>query len=139
VLDDHPVDDPPDVDERPRSSSACGGHVREQRHRRGSVGAVQGEVLGHGVAVADEVVLFEGDRTQVVVDGAQDLRETPAALRPGRVVDHVVGDQVVEHEIPARLLATEQFLDHLACAPTTHGDSIPPVDESRARPRSVLA
>ena len=103
------------------------------------MGAVHGEVLGHGVAVADEVVLFEGDRTQVVVDRAQDLRETAAALRPGRVVDHVVGDQVVEHELTARLLATEQFLDHFTCTPPTHGDSIPPADESRARPRSVLA
>jgi len=100
------------------------------------VGAVHGEVLGHGVAVADEVVLFEGDRAQVVVDGAQDLRETVATLRPGRVVDHVLGDQVVEHELPARLLATEQLLDHLPCV---HRGSIPPIDDSRARPRSVLA
>ena len=43
------------------------------------MGAVQGEVLGHGVAVADEVVLLNGERLAIVVDGAQDALET---LRP---------------------------------------------------------
>ena len=87
--------------------------------------AVHGEVLGHDVTVADEVVLFEGDGSQVVIDDAQDSREAAATLRPGRVVDHVRGDEVVEDEILARLLATEQLLDDLSCAPSTHVGSLP--------------
>jgi dihydrofolate reductase len=96
------------------------------------MGAVQSEVLGHDVAVADEVVLFDGDRSQVVVDDAQDPRETAATLQAGRVIDHVVGDEVVEDNTLARLLATEQLLDHLPCAPSTHVDSIPPTAMSLA-------
>jgi len=48
--------------------------------------AVQSEVLGHDVTVADEAVLFDGDRSQVVIDDAQDLGETaatPAGRRRG--------------------------------------------------------
>jgi dihydrofolate reductase len=93
---------------------------------------VQSEVLGHDVTVADEVVLFDRDRSQVVVDGAQDSRETAATLQAGRVIDHVLGDEVVEDEILARLLATEQLLDHIPCAPSTHVDSIPPTAMSLA-------
>ena len=96
------------------------------------MGPVQSEVLGHEVTVADEVVLFDGDRSQVVVDGAQDSRETAATLQAGRVIDHVLGDEVVEDEILARLLATEQLLDHIPCAPSTHVDSIPPTAMSLA-------
>ncbi len=90
------------------------------------MGPVQSDVLGHDVTVADEVMLFDCDRSQVVVDVAQDSRETAATLRARRVIDHVLGDEVVEDEILARLLATEQLLDHLSCAPSTHADSIPP-------------
>src|SRR3954452_14652242 len=50
--------------------------------------AVQREVLRHEVAVPDEVVLFEGDRSEVAVDGAQDRGQPAAPLRTGRVVDH---------------------------------------------------
>jgi len=71
------------------------------------MGAVQSEVLGHYVTVADEVVLFDGDRSQVVVDDVQDSRETAATLQAGRVVDHVLGDEVIEDKTLARLLATE--------------------------------
>ena len=74
---------------------------------------VHGEVLGHEVTVADEVVLFDGDRSQVVVDGAQDLRETAATLRARRVVHHVLGHKVVEDRSRARLLATQQLLHQL--------------------------
>lgn len=52
------------------------------------MGAVQCEVLGHDVTIADEVMLFDCDRSQVVVDDAQDSRETGATLRARRVVDH---------------------------------------------------
>ena len=44
------------------------GGVGEQRHRGRPVGAVQREVLGDEVAVADEVVLLDGDRSEIVVD-----------------------------------------------------------------------
>ncbi len=71
------------------------------------MGAVQSEVLGHDVTVADEVVLFDCERSQVVVDDAQDSRETAATLHTGCVVDHVLGDEVIEDKTLARLLATE--------------------------------
>ena len=100
------------------------------------MGAVQSEVLGHDVTVADEVVLFDGDRSQVVVDDAQDSRETAATLQADRVVDHVLGDEVVEDKTVARLLATEQLLDHLPCAPSTHVESIPPSSGYAAAPAS---
>lgn len=74
-----PVGDAPDVDERPRQGTPRRGRIGEQRHRRLSMGAVQSEVLRHDIAVTDEVVLFEGDRPEIVVDGAQD-RASP--LRP---------------------------------------------------------
>ena len=105
------------------------------------MGAVQGEVLGHDVTVADEVVLFDGDRSEVVVDHAQDLREPAATLRAGRVVDHVLGDEVVEDEGVARLLATEQLLDHRTRAPSTHVDSIalPPCAAAPTSPHGASA
>jgi len=105
------------------------------------MGAVQCEVLGDDVTIADEVMLFDCDRSQVVVDDAQDSRETGATLRARRVVDHVLGDEVVEDEILTRLLATEQLLDHLACAPSTHADSIPPPSgpTTSASPRRRVA
>jgi len=83
-------------------------------------------MLSHDVTVADEVVLFDGDRAQVVVDGAQYLREATAALGTGRVVDHVLGHEVVEDRTPTRALAPEQFLDYLTCAPPAHLDSMSP-------------
>src|SRR3712207_9253562 len=73
--------------------------------------AVQSEVLRHEVAVTDEMVLFEGDRPEVVVDGAQDPGQPAAALRTGRVVDHVDGDELVEEGVVACLLASEHLLD----------------------------
>lgn len=45
-------------------------------------------------------------------------------LQAGRVVDNVLGHEVVEDKSLARLLATEQLLDHLPCAPSTHVESI---------------
>jgi hypothetical protein len=41
------------------------------------MGGVQGRVWGYQVALADEVVLLERDRTEVDVDGVQDV---PKAL-----------------------------------------------------------
>jgi dihydrofolate reductase len=53
------------------------------------------------------------------------------------VIDHVLGDEVVEDESIARLLAAEQLLDHLTCAPATHSDSIPPSNTPPLRRRLV--
>ena len=44
----------------------------EQRHRGRPVGAVHREVLRDEVALADEVVLLDGDRPEVGVDDAED-------------------------------------------------------------------
>ena len=57
-----------------RRSSRCR-DVLEQRHGRRSVGSAQSDVLHHEFAFGDEVVLFERDRAEVVVDRLQDLPE----------------------------------------------------------------
>ncbi|MFW3168869.1 hypothetical protein [Geodermatophilus sp. CPCC 206100] len=56
-------------------------------------------------------MLFEGDRPEVVVDGAQDPGQPAAALRTGSVVDHVHGDELVEEGVVACHLASEPLLD----------------------------
>src|SRR3954452_15549597 len=87
--------------------------------------AVQREVLRHEVAVPDEVVLFEGDRSEVAVDGAQDRGQPAAPLRTGRVVDHVDGDEIVEIAIVACLLAPEHLLDDLPRPSSCHAGGHP--------------
>lgn len=77
VLDDDARGDAPEVDEGPRHRLAGRFSAAEQRHGRRTVGAVQGQVLRDQVAVADEVVLLERDRTEVDVDGAQGCRAGP--------------------------------------------------------------
>ena len=59
MFDEHPVDDPPDVDERPRYRSTGDGQVGEQRHGGRPVGAVQRHVLDDEVALSDQVLLLE--------------------------------------------------------------------------------
>ena len=44
------------------------GGVREQGHRGSPVSPVKGEVLGDEVAVTDEVMLLDVDRSEIVVD-----------------------------------------------------------------------
>src|SRR5215213_10882473 len=92
VLGDGAVGDPPEVDEGPRHRlTGCLG-AAEQWHGRCAVGAVQGEVLGYQVALADEVVLLERDRTEVDVDGVQDVPKALATLGAGGVVDELGRD-----------------------------------------------
>ena len=42
---------------------------------------VHGDVLHNEIALRDQVVLLERDRTEVVLDGLQDLSETITTLR----------------------------------------------------------
>jgi hypothetical protein len=46
-------------------------------------------MLCHKIALAEEVVLLEGDRPEVDVDHAQDRPETLTTLRTGGGVHHV--------------------------------------------------
>jgi hypothetical protein len=89
------------------------------------MGAVQCEMLRHDVAVADEMALFEGDGPEVMVDGAQDPGQPAAALRTGRVVDHVDGDELVEEGVVACLLASEHLLDDRPRAASIHAGKRP--------------
>ena len=89
------------------------------------MGAVQSEVLRHDVAVTDEMVLFEGDRPEIVVEGAQDPGQPAAALRTGRVVDHVHRDEFVGEGFVAGLLASEHLLDDRPRASLIHAGKRP--------------
>ena len=74
VLDDTPVNDTPEVHEGPRDSDACGGSSGEQRHRRGPVIAVQGDMLSDVLAVSDQMVCLDTDiRSKIVIDDGPDL------------------------------------------------------------------
>jgi hypothetical protein len=85
---------------------------------------VHGQVLRDEISVADEVMLFAGDRSEVVIDDAQDEPQALAALRAGCVIDHVFGDEIVEDGVVARLLASKQFVDDSFRASLTHDASI---------------
>jgi hypothetical protein len=113
VLDQHPVNDPPNVKERPLCRPTGDGRAGEQRHRGCSVLAVQRHMLDDEVSLADEVVLFEFGRPEVDFDGAQDRLQTLAALWSGRVVDHVSGYEVVQDGVVARPLPSEQLLNNV--------------------------
>lgn len=97
MFDNFPFIDSPEVDERPRDCPVRDGDVGEQRHCRSSMGAVQCYVLRDQIAVADEMMLFHDDGSEIVVDDAEDLSQTLPTLRAGRVIHHVLGHQVVEN------------------------------------------
>ena len=86
---------------------------------------MQSQVLRHDVAVTDEMVLLEGDRPEIVVDGAEDPGQPAATLRTGRVVDHVLGDELVEEGVVACLLTPEHLLDDLPRASLSHAGKRP--------------
>lgn len=87
------------------------------------MGPVHREVLRDEVAVADEVVLLDGDWPEVVVDDAQDALQTGAALGTGCVVHQVRGDKIVEDGAITRLQASEHLLEDLVGRALTHGIS----------------
>jgi len=117
---DHAVCDPPDVDEPPRRGPRPYRYAVEERHRRTSVRPVDRDVLNDKIALGDEVVLLEGDRTEVVLDRLQDLAEAFPALRAGSVVHHVFGNQVIEHRHVVRFLSPDELLDDVPCAAFIH-------------------
>lgn len=87
--------------------------------------AVEGEVLGHEVSLADEMVLFDGDRAQVVVDRGEDGPQTVAALRSGCVVRHVFGDELVEGGVITDVQPLVQLVDDCLRITTDHEVSLP--------------
>jgi bifunctional DNA-binding transcriptional regulator/antitoxin component of YhaV-PrlF toxin-antitoxin module len=89
------------------------------------VGPVQREMLRHEVAVGDEVVLLDDDGSEVGGDRVQYEVQTLAALGPRGVVDHVLGDEIVQCGGVPRLLTSEQILDDVLGASLAHGNSIP--------------
>jgi len=85
--------------------------------------AVQGEVLRDEITLAEEMVLLDGDRPEVAVNRSQDPPETLAALKPGRVIDHVGSDEFVEHRVIAVLLGPEQLSDDVFRTSFAHAAS----------------
>jgi hypothetical protein len=78
-----------------------------------AVRAVQREVLRHQISVADQVVLLNGERAEIVLDGAKDALEALASLRSHCMIHQILRDQVVEHRWVAALLPSMHFLDDL--------------------------
>ena len=81
---------------------------------------VQGEVLRDEIAFPEAVMLLRSHGSEVVVDGAEDQPQAVATLRACSVVDHVLGDEVVEDGVVAGLLPSEQFLDDVLRTPFAH-------------------
>src|SRR5438105_2333379 len=69
------------------------------------------DVLRYEVAVRDEVKLLESERSEVLVDGAQDGLQAVPSLRSRGVVDHIRSDEIVDVGFTARLLTAERFFD----------------------------
>jgi hypothetical protein len=102
VLDDHAIDNAPDVDVGPRDGRAGGRGSREQWHGRGSVAAVHRHVVDHEIAFSDEVVVINRDLfTKIVDDCGEDLFPTLSALslRTRGVVHQVFGDKFVDDAV----------------------------------------
>lgn len=89
------------------------------------MGPVQREVLRHEIAVADEVVLLNDDGSEVGGDRAQNEVQTVTALGSRGVVDHVLGDEIVEGGGVPRLLTSKQIFDDVLRVSLAHGNSIP--------------
>jgi hypothetical protein len=114
VLDDHAVDNPPDVNVGPRDRSTRGIGTLEQSHGRGSVAAVDRHVVDDEVAFGDDVVVIDGDLvTEIVSERREDLFPTPSALRTSQIVFTTCG--VVHH------VFRDEFLDDtvIACHDST--------------------
>jgi hypothetical protein len=128
VLDDHAVDNPPDVNVGPRNRSTCGLGTREQSHSRGSVAAVDRHVVDNEVAFSDEVVVIDGDLfTEIVFDRREDLLPTLSALRTSEivfttcgVVHQAFGDKFIDDGVITCHYATKQLFDDILRLPAVH-------------------
>src|SRR4051812_17434804 len=88
------------------------------------MGAAEREVLCDEGAVTDEVVLFDGERSEVVLDGAEYLSEALPSLEPRRVVHQVLRHQVLQHGRVARLLSPVHLLDHFCGGALAHDSNL---------------
>lgn len=71
-------------------------------------------VVDDELALGDEVVVLDFAFTEVVADVLQDCAQSLSTLRSGGVVDHVLGDEVVEDVVVAGALsAVELFHNRL--------------------------
>ena len=139
VLDDHAIDNPPDVHVGPRDRNTRGLGTRKQSHGRGSVAAVDRHVVDDEVALCDEVMVIDGDVfTEIIDEGCEDLFPTLSALRTSqivctssRVVHQVLGDKFVDDGVIARLHSTKQLLDDFLRFPALHARMMP--DRERLR------
>jgi hypothetical protein len=61
VLDDHAVNDAPDVDVRPRHIKALRFDSCQQRHRRCAMPTVHGHVMCDELAICDETMVLDRD------------------------------------------------------------------------------
>jgi hypothetical protein len=87
VLDDHAVDNPPDVDVRPRDRTTRDFGASKQPHARSPVAPVDRHVVDDEVAFGDEVVMIDGDLVpEILDDRSEDLFPTLSTLRTPQVV-----------------------------------------------------
>jgi hypothetical protein len=112
VLHDLAIHDTPDVDERPRHFHASRLRPGEQRHRRCSVHTPHSQVVRYEFPLGDDVVVLGFAVTKVMADRLEDLPQSRSTLRPSRVVDHVLGHQVVEDVVVAREASPEERLHY---------------------------
>src|SRR6516225_11330469 len=116
VLNHLTVSDPPDVNVGPSHIGIRDHDTGQQRHRRCLMVAANGHVVGDEIAFGDEVVMLNGEvATEVGPDVLDDLLPPFSALarRTGSMVDHVLGDELIDRRIVAFRPATKQLFNHV--------------------------
>jgi len=116
VLDHLTVSDSPDVNVGPSHIGIRDPDTGQQGHRRCLMVAANGHVVGDEIAFGDEVVMLNGEvATEVGPDVLDDLLPPFSALarRTGSMVDHVLGDELIDRRIVAFRPATKQLFNHV--------------------------
>ena len=98
------------------------------------MGPVQRQVLGDHVAFTDEVMLLDGNRPEVVLNGAQDPLQPLATLETGGVIHHVRGNEIIKRGVVTGLLSSIHLLDDLLRTALAHNDTLGPASNSGGPP-----
>jgi hypothetical protein len=107
MLNDHSVNNTPDVNVSPRDRSTRRLRTREQSHGRGPVAPVDRHVVDDEVALSDDVMMIDSDLfTKIVNQCREDLSPALSALRTSQivlaaccVVHQVFGDKFVDDSV----------------------------------------
>jgi hypothetical protein len=82
--------------------------------------ATHGHVMSDQIAITNEVMVFDPGVAEIASYGLEDLLPSATPLRASGVVDHVLGDKLVDDRLVTGLTSSKQFLDDLACALVVH-------------------